>query len=149
MIFLYGAVALIFLEIAIFVMVGDAIGFLAALALFFGAGILGVALVQHQGLGLLARLKLALDRGLMPVDEMFDGACLMAAGILLFVPGFLSDILAFALLAPFIRKYMKDFLTRRYGIDGTVVHPDTGVIEGEFIRVREDAAPLNPPRTGL
>lgn len=149
MIFLYGAAALVFLEIAIFIMVGDAIGILWALLLFFGAGVLGVALVQHQGLGLLARLKSAMDRGLMPVDEMFDGACLMAAGMLFFLPGFLSDVIAFALLIPIIRKHLKGFLTRRYGVEGEAMTPDNGVIEGDFIRVREDISPLNPPRADL
>ena len=149
MIFFYCSAALVFLEIAIFVLVGDAVGILTALLLFFGAGILGAALVRHQGFGLLTRLKSALDRGLMPVDEMFDGACLMAAGMLFFLPGFLSDIIAFALLVPMVRVHLRTFLTRRYGVEGGAVNPDTGVIEGEFVRVREDVAPLNPPHAGL
>lgn len=141
MIFFYGGIALILLEIVVFGAVADEIGFFTALFLCFAAGAVGVVLVQRQGLDLLMRLRKSLDQGLMPMNEMFDAGCLMAAGILMLFPGFLSDVLGLALLLPFVRQQMRVVLARKYGKEeGGGFNPDTGVIEGDFIRVRDDAA---------
>lgn len=146
MIFFYAGIALIVLEIAVFGAVADAIGFFSALFLCFAAGAVGVILVQREGLGLLTRLRASLDQGLMPMNEMFDAACLMAAGILMIFPGFTSDMLGLALLIPQIRNHLRVFFARRYGKEDGNFNPDTGVIEGDFIRVREDVIP--PPEGG-
>jgi UPF0716 protein FxsA len=44
-----------------------------------------------------------LERGEMPVEAAFEGLCLSAAGFLLVLPGFLTDILAVALLIAPVR----------------------------------------------
>lgn len=147
MIFFYAAIALIFLEIAVFGAVANEIGFFTALFLCFAAGAVGVVLVQKQGFDLLTRLRAALDQGLMPMNEMFDAGCLMAAGILMIFPGFVSDAFGLALLIPSLRQHLKITLARRYGKQGSSgFNPDTGVIEGDFIRVRDDTA--LPPGDG-
>jgi len=143
MIFFYAGIALIVLEIAVFGAVAGEIGFFAALLSCFAAGAVGVILVQQQGLGLLVRLRDAANRGLMPMNEMFDAACLMAAGILMIFPGFVSDAVGLVLLIPMLRQHLRSTLARRYGKEGAGVNPDTGVIEGDFIRVRDDDA-LHP-----
>ena len=50
-----------------------------------------------------------------PVYEVFNGFCLAAAAILLIIPGFLTDIVALALLLPWVRRWLFDWLVSRSG----------------------------------
>ncbi len=145
MIFFYAAPVLVFLEIAAFIAVGSHLGVFTTLLLCFLSAVLGTAIVQHQGLGVLARVRQSLDRGLLPMDDMFDGLCLMIAGVLLILPGFVSDLVGFALLVPAVRQQVRRVLATKYGRQEGSLNPDTGVIEGDFIRVREDPDRLTRP----
>jgi len=145
MIFLQAGTVLMFLEIAVFIVVGSHIGVLKTILLCALAAILGGAMVQSQGFSTLTKLQKSLDQGLMPVNEMFDGICLLMAGFLFILPGFVSDVIGFALLIPQVRHYLRDFLVRRYGMKGGDYDPDTGVIEGEFVRIRDDEDLIPPP----
>lgn len=146
MIFFYAGAALIFLEIAVFVAVADAVGFFTALLMCFFAGVFGVYLVQRQGLGLLSNLRSSFERGEMPLSNVFDAACIMAAGILMILPGFVSDFIGFILLIPFMRGYLRRFSAPQGREDhaGFTAHrtasPDNGVIDGDFVRVSDDTA---------
>lgn len=149
MIFFYGGMALIVMEVLVFVAVCDVIGVLPALGLFVLAGVLGVFLVQQQGLGLLARMRQSLNHGLLPMNEMFDGFCLLAAGMLLILPGFLSDLVGSFLVIPALRHSLRALIARHYRRDGCGQEtnaPDNGVIDGDFIRVRDD--PVLPDDQG-
>lgn len=143
MIIFYGVIGLIFLEIAVFVAVAGTIGFFTALALCFLAGIAGAYLVQQQGLGMLANLRGSFDRGEVPMDDAFDAACIMAAGLFMIIPGFVSDMVGFALLIPPVRKHLRVFLAQRYGNENGSFTPDNGVIDADFVVVRDD--PFLPP----
>ncbi|HYO24176.1 MAG TPA: FxsA family protein, partial [Lacipirellulaceae bacterium] len=48
-----------------------------------------------------------LVQGVLPAAEMFDGLLIGAAGVLLLIPGILSDILGIALLLPPTRKLVR------------------------------------------
>jgi UPF0716 protein FxsA len=78
------------------------------------------------------------------VRELFDGACVLAAGLLLILPGFLSDIVAGVLLLPPVRRLLYNALARRARVttgprDGERGPPPRGphpaVIEGEYEEV--------------
>lgn len=91
-------------EIAIFIKVGQAVGVLNTLLLLIAAGIGGALLLRLQGWATLIRLRQRLATGEAPVRELFDAACLALAGVLLILPGFLSDLLALLLLIPPVRS---------------------------------------------
>lgn len=93
--------ALPFLEIVVFVKVGSDIGAFAVALLTFLTAVIGIWLVRAQGLALLVRAQRELDAGRMPVAEMAHGALLALAGLLLLLPGLITDTLgALLLLAP-------------------------------------------------
>src|SRR3954471_9585715 len=100
-------------ELTILVRVAGLIGVLPTLLLLVAVGLLGVRLIRHQGLGTLLRAQAALRAGQPPVRELFDGACILASGVLLVLPGFLSDILACVLLLPPVRRLLYNALARR------------------------------------
>lgn len=128
--------ALPLLEIAGFVVIGGRIGLGFTLLWLLAAGMAGLALIRHGGLNALIKLQAALQEGREPGHSLIDGAVMVSAGLLLIVPGFVSDFLAIILLLPVTRNFLlrhaaHHFETRVYRSDparGT----RTTVIEGEY-----------------
>jgi len=97
-------VALPIAEIATFIVVGKAIGVLATLLLVVASAIGGLALLRGQGIALLLRARRDAAAGLLPAEAAGEGLLLVGAGVLLLIPGFLTDLAAFALLIPGLRR---------------------------------------------
>jgi UPF0716 protein FxsA len=99
-------------ELTILIKLGNWIGWLPTLALVFGAGLAGAAVARIEGWKAALRLRQQLASGVLPAAEMFDGLLIGAAGLLLLLPGFVSDILGLALLVPPVRKFVRTSLMR-------------------------------------
>jgi UPF0716 protein FxsA len=108
--------ALPFLEIAGFVIVGRQIGVLYTLALVIGAGVLGAVLLRIQGFGAMARIRRELEAGGDPGREVAHGAMILLAGVLLLIPGFVTDIIGLLLFLPPVRAAAWRFLKGRVSI---------------------------------
>lgn len=94
------------LEIAVFLQVGGVIGLGWTLALVVLTAVIGTALLRAQGMATLNRARASLDRGEVPMREVFDGACLLVGGALLLTPGFVTDAVGFMLLLPPVRSVL-------------------------------------------
>lgn len=90
-------------EIASFIIVGQAIGVLPTLGLIVLSGMAGVALLRVQGAGILRRLQNEAQKGVDPGRELVHAALLVVAAFLLIVPGFFGDIIGILLFLPFVR----------------------------------------------
>lgn len=108
--------ALPLLEIALFIVVGRAIGVLPTLALVLLAAIAGALLLRQQGLGVLSRMRSSVSAATVPGEAVFDTMALGLAAVLLVLPGFLTDILALALLVPAVRRALFSALRRRFRV---------------------------------
>ena len=91
-------------EIAVFIQAGELIGLWPTIAIVILTAILGTSLMRIQGLQTLARAQQELDRGEMPIGPLFDGVCILIAGMLLLTPGFVTDSIGFLLLIPPLRR---------------------------------------------
>ncbi|MCP8886732.1 FxsA family protein [Devosia sp. XJ19-45] len=100
-------------EIALFIVVGRAIGLFPTLALIILAALAGGLLLRQQGLGVIARLRANVGAGTIPGRTMFDAMLIGVAAVLLVLPGFLSDIVALALLVPPLRHWLFNALAGR------------------------------------
>lgn len=109
----FSFLALPLIEIALFVVVGRAIGLLPTLALVILAALAGGLLLRQQGLGVVARLRNNMNAGTIPGQAMFDAMLIGLAAVLLVLPGFLSDIVAIALLIPPVRSWIFSALAGR------------------------------------
>lgn len=137
-------IALPLVEVAIFVEVAQWAGVVPAILGAVLAGIVGLALWRHQGLKTLFRARETLERGEVPVREVLEGLCLLVAGGLLLLPGFLSDVLGLLLVLPPVRALIAAVLARH----ATVLAPRPGagpgrpqeprVIEVEYSEIDED-----------
>lgn len=90
-------------EIAVLIAVGSEIGVLATLALLFASAALGVLLVRIQGFSTVQRIRAELDRGGSPGRDLVHGMMILVAGVLLIIPGFVSDAIGLLLFLPPVR----------------------------------------------
>jgi UPF0716 protein FxsA len=100
-------VALPIAELAVIVTVAGSIGVLNAIALMILVSIVGAWLAKREGLGMLTRIRAALDRGEMPSREVADGFLILFAAALMITPGFITDCLALVLLFPPTRAVVR------------------------------------------
>ncbi len=111
--------ALPFVEIAGVVVVGSHIGVLWTLALVVAAGMLGAFLLRIQGFGAMTRARAELAGGGDPSRELADAAMILVAGILLLIPGFVTDIAGLLLFLPPVRHLAWRFFSRRIVVSTT------------------------------
>jgi UPF0716 protein FxsA len=136
--FLFLAVPLT--EIAVFIEVGGWLGLWPTLAVIVVTAVLGTALLRWQGLSTLARAQAALERGQLPLTEVFDGACLLVAGALLLTPGFVTDAVGGLLFLPPFRALLRGLIAHRLTAGMRAPGPGQGpdeVIEGEWEEIVE------------
>jgi UPF0716 protein FxsA len=139
-------------EIALFVVVGGEIGVWATIALVILTAMAGSTLIRRQGLRTLTRAQETLARSELPLEEAFDGICLVAAGALLLTPGFLTDAVGLGLLLPPLRTLIRRPILRRFSVHmtGRRFRAPTGergpIIDGEFSEVdpQDRSAPRGP-----
>lgn len=98
--FLLALFGLLVLEVIVFIEVGLAIGWLAAVALLVGISFLGILLVLEQGRVAIARVSLAVSEQRAPARAAIDGGLGFLGAGLLAIPGFVTDALGVLLLFP-------------------------------------------------
>lgn len=91
-------------EIATLVWVGGYLGVINTVGLVLLAAFGGLALFRYVGFGLLRRVQIELSGGRMPAGTLLEGFIVLVAGVLLILPGFLSDVMAFLLLFAPVRR---------------------------------------------
>lgn len=94
-------------ELALLIYLGTVIGALYTIIIVIATGILGAILAKDQGLATLSRIRSSIERGVLPSDELFDGALILAGGLLLLTPGVITDIIGFAMLIPQTRPVVR------------------------------------------
>lgn len=154
LILLFAMIAVPILEIAVFVKAGGYLGLWPTIGAVVLTAVIGSALLRHQGLSTLARAQESLAAGRLPMNEVFDGLCILVGGILLLTPGFITDTVGFMLLVPAVRPILRR-LTRRYFVNAPEMHvwsdvppssepppPDGAgpVIDGQFEEVHQENA---------
>lgn len=102
--------ALPFLEVWLMIVVGGSIGALWTVAALISLMVLGVAVLRHSGRafrGVLQEADEAMRAGEQPRKGVLDPLMLMAGGVLLIVPGFLTAALGILLVTPFTRPLLR------------------------------------------
>ena len=113
-------------EIYVAVLVGHAIGALNTIGLLLLLSIVGVWLTKQQGLSVISRIRRQLDAGRMPTNELIDGGLVVAGGVLLIAPGFVTDAVGLLFLFPPTRMVARGILKRRFRGQITYLGGTTG-----------------------
>jgi UPF0716 protein FxsA len=119
-------------EIAVFFQVASMIGVLDTIGVLLLFSIGGLLLVRHEGMGTMAKMRAELAEGRVPTGHLADGFWLLVAGLLLLVPGFITDIVGLLLLLPPVRWMAKRATGRWAGRTSS-----TSVIRVQGTRVDE------------
>lgn len=154
------------LEIATFIQVGSLIGLGWTLASILATALIGAFLVRQQGFKALNEARQQSARNELPVTPVIHGVFILAAGLLLLTPGFVTDTIGFLFLVPTIRLAIANRVWAwiNANMDVKVVHPGTTagappsgaergdgghgtVIEGEAVELDpDDEQPGTPSR---
>ena len=102
------------IELALILYLAHLTSLLFTLLLVILTGILGAWLARRQGWHTLQRIQSSLGAGQMPTDAVIDAVFILVAGAMLLTPGILTDALGFVLLIPAGRKFVREFIVRRF-----------------------------------
>jgi UPF0716 protein FxsA len=113
------------IEIALFVTLGAWLTLWPTLAIVLGTGVLGVFILRLQGLRAMSDMRNAMRNMENPVSPMAHSGLIMLAGLLLILPGFLTDTLGLLLLLPPVRHFaIRHFAGRVRRFSTTRSRPD-------------------------
>jgi len=99
-------------EIMTFIKVGDTYGYFNAFMAIVVSFIVGLMVVQSQGRALLMRAQTELMRGQLPANAVVQSALVFVGGLLLMLPGFLSDAIGLLCIVPGTRHLIGVWVRR-------------------------------------
>ena len=120
-------------EVIILVMVTNALGWWTVALLIFST-LLGCWLLQREGRRTWGALLESLGRGSLPPGRTADAVLVMVGGLLLIMPGFISDIVGLLLLIPQSRHLVRSTLGKLFGKAIGNPSEQPVVIEGEVVQ---------------
>ncbi len=144
-------------EIGMFIVVGSRIGVGWTLALVVLTAVIGSVLLRLQGFGLLSKIQAETAAGRVPGRELVHGVMILAAGILLLTPGFITDAMGFLLFIPPVRDAVWAFLRKRMRFETVMTRgttrsgpaEDANVVDlddSEYRREPDRKSPWRRPR---
>lgn len=107
LIFLLGIFLYIYCEISLLVAVGSSIGVFPLILVMIGISALGLWLIKLRGMMTLWQIRSQISEGKIPTQAVISSVFFAISGVLLLIPGFLSDILAMLLLLPITRHLLQ------------------------------------------
>jgi UPF0716 protein FxsA len=110
---LFAVLGLQLLDLVLLVTLSKNFGFWQTLIALFGMGLLGSALARHEGRRVWREFRAALAEGRAPESGVIDGMLVLLGGVLMLLPGLLSDVIGVALCVPLLRRPVSAFLRRR------------------------------------
>ena len=131
--FLFLIIGVPALEILIMIKIGQYVGALNTVLLIFFTAVVGVYFARIQGMTTLRSALQNVYRNKVPIYEMLSGASIAIAAFLLIIPGFLTDVLGFALLIPISRKIILSLIIKK-----DIKKNNENVIEAEIIEDKKD-----------
>ncbi|WP_040975424.1 FxsA family protein [Necropsobacter massiliensis] len=98
--FILSILLFIYAELSVLIWLGTHIGIIGVLLLLVLAFLAGMLIIRMRGWYSLTSVQRQLSRGEIPTRALIRSGIWIFAGLLLMLPGLVSDILALALLTP-------------------------------------------------
>lgn len=97
-------------ELALLIYFGQMLGIIPTIALIFITGILGAYLAKKQGMKAWHELRNRMSTMETPGNALIDSVCIFLGGILLVMPGLITDIVGLLLLFSWPRNLIRPFI---------------------------------------
>jgi UPF0716 protein FxsA len=123
------------IEIYLFIKIGSQVGAFNTILLIFITAFIGIIYARYEGFNTLKSGMSQLIKNEMPIYEIFSGAALAFAALLLILPGFATDILGLLIIFPITRKLLLKKVSTKYSQN---VQKKQDFINGEFEDIDED-----------
>ena len=124
-------------ELVLLLVAGRYMGILPTIAIILLTGLAGAYLAAREGRKAWRRVLESLGRGELPADPIVQALLVLAGGLLLLTPGYLTDITGFLCLLPpsrvFLAGRIRNYLARRIQTGGIRF----GGLRGESDATRE------------
>ena len=127
-------IALPVIEIFIMIKVGQNIGALNTIMLIFLTAVIGLYFARIQGLVTLKAGLTNIYKNQTPINELFSGASIAVAAMLLIIPGFFTDFIGFLLLIPLTRNLIISPLVKK----NEFKKREEDILEAEVIDEKKD-----------
>ena len=101
--FLLGFILWGWAEMSAFIYIGGEIGGLFTLLGIFVTAMIGLSLLKSQGGAVMSRIRTDLAKGRAPVGSVADSISLAVGGILILIPGYVTDGIGVLLFIPGLR----------------------------------------------
>lgn len=108
-----------------YLFVGERLGVGKTIFLTLATSVIGGLMMQFEGRKVLADAKAQMSDGQIPGRMVLDGICVFAGGMLLLIPGFITDLIGFTMVFPLTRPLYRFPLMRWIGKkmkDGTITY---------------------------
>ena len=102
-ILLFGFILWGWAEMSAFIYIGGEIGGLLTLLGIFVTAIIGLSLLKSQGSALINKIRTDLAQGRPPVGSVADSISLAVGGVLMLIPGYVTDSIGVLLFIPVLR----------------------------------------------
>ncbi|MDV6377552.1 FxsA family protein [Sporosarcina sp. GW1-11] len=99
-------------ELALLMVSGKTLGILPTILIIIATGIGGAYLAKKQGLRAWRDLQYRMANKETPGKALVDSVCILFGGLLLLMPGFLTDLVGFLLLFSGPRKLLYPFIVK-------------------------------------
>ena len=129
------------IEITLFIQIGGAWGAWNTLGYCGLSALAGWVLIQTQGMRTWISMRNAMEQGDLPVRDIFDGICIYIGGVLLILPGFLSDVVGLALCLAPVRTLAEGML-RRHFIPARNNKTNPDIVDVEYSHVAEETTQI-------
>ena len=108
--FFLAFVAIVFAEIATFIVVGKWLGVFPTLLFIMLTSVLGVYLIKKHGSQSLQKIQHAIAQGQPPGVALIETFMMFIGAVLLIVPGFLTDLIGLMMFTAFTRNLFKPII---------------------------------------
>jgi UPF0716 protein FxsA len=133
--------AYVLLEVALTLKIAAWLGAGWALIVMILSGVAGIMILRRERLAILSQLRTGVAITEPLLSGLPDRVLRVIGGLLLIIPGLVSDFVALSLLIPGSRQW----LVRRFSERAGQPAADPTIIEGEFRRL-DDATPPDQRR---
>ena len=128
-------IAIPLIEIYLFIKIGSQIGAFNTIFLIFMTAFIGVIYARYEGFNTIKSGMRQIIKNEVPIYEIFSGAALAFAALLLILPGFATDLLGLLIIFPPTRRFFLKKISTKYSSHN---NKKQDFINGEFEDIDED-----------